>query len=86
MVVEIDCHLQGSEQKVSSLIVELDRLRCTVAEPSVTQIVDIVQRINEARTPEPSGSNSAYSALYVSHEFQLSMTTIRQDKTQCLQE
>ena len=59
-------NVQGSEQKVGFLVVELDRLRCTVAEPSITQIVDIVQRINEARTPEPMGSNSDYSALFVS--------------------
>ena len=58
--------LQCCEQKVGSLIVELDRLRCTIAEPSTTQIVDIVQRIIEAKTPQPSGGNSNYSLLYVS--------------------
>ncbi len=60
----IDC-LQGCEQKVGSLIVKLDCLRCTVAEPSLAQVVDIVQEISEARTPEPSGSNSNYSVLFV---------------------
>lgn len=58
--------MQGSEQKVSLLIGELDRLR---AGPGLDarQIVDLVQSINDARSPEPKGSNSSYSLLLVRH-------------------
>lgn len=57
--------MQGSEQKVKLLVGELDRLR-TGQGLELKEIVDVVQSINEARSPEPEGSNSRYSLLFVS--------------------
>lgn len=58
--------MQVSEQKVKVLIGSLEKLRHTVPQPSSKIIVDIVQSINEARRPEPSGRISDFSVLFVS--------------------
>ena len=56
---------QESEQKVRLLIGKLDKMR-TLHGPGLKQIVDLVQQINDARSPEPDGRNSRYSRLFVS--------------------